>query len=460
MSPGAVPRTRSAVRQRIGLIGDSWRTQLWPVPLLGVLTAVALGIGLPRLDGAMTSGVQDALTAYLFSGGPEAARTVLSTIAGSLITVTSLTFSLTVVTLQLASSQFSPRLLRTFTRDRLVHWTLALLLGTFVYALTVLRTVRASLDERSAFVPHLSVTVAYLLGVASVIMLVVFLAHLARQIRVESMLREVHGETTDTMRRLLPDATTAEVVAVTPAPPGTATAVCATSSGFITFVDDDELVRATVAADAVVLVDRAPGDSVVAGTPLGFTWQLASDARLPDPALEQLTGRVTAAVHTGYERTAVQDIGFGLRQLVDVAVKALSPGVNDPTTAIHTLGHVSALLCDIARHRVGSEVRRDDDGNVRVVLRRPGFEAMLDATIAPLARYGSADPDVLARLFMLLREVAWCTTTGDQRGSIAVWLRRLRQTVEREGFDDVERARLEKAEHDVEEAIAGRWAPA
>ena len=117
--------------------------------------------------------------------------------------MTSLTFSLTVVTLQLASSQFSPRLLRTFTRDRLVHVSLGLLLATFTYALTVLRTVRASLVGAAAFVPQISVTVAYLLALASVLGLVVFLAHLARQIRVEWMLRKVHADTDTTMRRVL-----------------------------------------------------------------------------------------------------------------------------------------------------------------------------------------------------------------------------------------------------------------
>ena len=113
------------------VFSDAWRSQLWPVPAVGVAAAVGLGVGLPRLDALLADDLPPAVTEYLFTGGPEAARTVLSVIASSLITVTSLTFSLTVVTLQLASSQFSPRLLRTFTRDRVVHLTLALLLATF-----------------------------------------------------------------------------------------------------------------------------------------------------------------------------------------------------------------------------------------------------------------------------------------------------------------------------------------
>ena len=152
---------RAALRRWSAATADAWRTQLWPVPTLAVAAAVALGVGLPRVDAHIDDELPASVTAYLFSGGPEAARTVLSVIAGSLITVTSLTFSLTVVTLQLASSQFSPRLLRTFTRDRLVHVSLGLLLGTFMYAVTVLRTVRASLSDHEAFVPQLAVTGAY-----------------------------------------------------------------------------------------------------------------------------------------------------------------------------------------------------------------------------------------------------------------------------------------------------------
>jgi len=142
-----------------GSVREALRTQLWPVPTLGVLLALALGVGLPRLDARVDDHLAGGVSFYLFGGGSEAARMVLSVIASSLITVTSLTFSLTVVTLQLASSQFSPRLLRTFSRDRVVHFTLALFLATFTYALTVLRTVRTSTAEQSVVVPQMAVTV-------------------------------------------------------------------------------------------------------------------------------------------------------------------------------------------------------------------------------------------------------------------------------------------------------------
>jgi hypothetical protein len=132
---------------------EALQTQLWPLPALAVVLAVVMGVGLPRLDVQIADALPSTLKAYLFGGGAGAARTVLNAIASSLVTVTSLTFSLTVVTLQLASGQFSPRLLRTFTRDRVIHLTLALFLATFTYALTVLRTVRTDNNDQQQFVP-------------------------------------------------------------------------------------------------------------------------------------------------------------------------------------------------------------------------------------------------------------------------------------------------------------------
>ena len=184
-----------SVKQFFASARDTLRTQLWPLPLLGVVVAAVAGVLLPRAESQWGRGVPPWLSAALFGGDAGAARTLLDAISTSLITVTSLTFSLTVVTLQLASSQFSPRLLRTFTSDVFVQATLAVFLSTFTYALTVLRAVRGG----DGGVPRISVMVAFVLGIASVLGLVLFLAHLARQIRVETMLRDVHQDASATL---------------------------------------------------------------------------------------------------------------------------------------------------------------------------------------------------------------------------------------------------------------------
>ncbi len=442
------------IPQRWGVLNEAWRTQLWPLPSLCVAAAVVLGVVLPRFDANVDDELPASVTAYLFSGGPEAARTVLSAVAGSLITVTSLTFSLTVVTLQLASSQFSPRLLRTFTRDRVVHLSLGVLLGTFTYALTVLRTVRASLSEQTAFVPQISVTVAYVFALASVVTLVAFLAHLSRQIRVEWIMRQVHAETNATVKRVLGDEVT---IAAAPTIPAYAVPLCASGSGFLNFVDEQGLLSAAVDNGAVVFVNRQPGESVVTGTPIAHAWPREGRGPLPDREREALTEGLRRAVTTGFERTAAQDVAFGLRQLVDVVVKALSPGVNDPTTAVHGLGHVAVLMCELAGRDLGPRLVCDDDGHVRVVLRRPGFAELLELAMAQPRRYGAADPVVLSRLATMLREIAWTATGPVDRAAVADQLERLVTTVEQQPFDIHDKENLRADAQHVRDALAGTW---
>ncbi|MGQ0718993.1 MAG: DUF2254 domain-containing protein [Pseudonocardiales bacterium] len=448
----------SGLRGGLSVLRDAVRTQLWPLPTLGVGLAVALGVVLPGLDARIDDDLPASVTAYLFGGGAGAARTVLDAIASSLITVTSLTFSLTVVTLQLASGQFSPRLLRTFTRDRFVHITLALFLTTFTYALTVLRTVRTADDGQEVFVPQVSVTVAFLLALASVLGLVLFLAHLAREIRVETMLRNVHTEASETVRRVLSTRESSSAGGhAPPTPPADAVPLLAGASGFLVSVDEAALLAAAIDADAILLVDRDLGSSVVAGTPVGVSWPHAAASFDPDTRTH-LVKRVTKAISTGFERTAAQDVGYGLRQLTDVATKALSPGINDPTTAVHALSHSSALLCELAGRDLGPRLLRDDQDQVRVVLRRPDLSDLLDLAVAQPRRYGASDPSVLSRLLSLLRELAWCAEP-DQRQAITDQLARLRATTAAQDFDASERARLAGLAGQVEQALSGHWAP-
>ncbi|MFG2311546.1 DUF2254 domain-containing protein [Streptomyces sp. NPDC048566] len=430
--------------------------RLWPLPACGVVLAVVAGIALPHLDARLKHRLPSWLSSNLFEGGAGAARAVLETIAGSLVSVTALTFSLTVVTLQLASSQFSPRLLRTFTRDRFVQATLALFLGTFTYALTVLRAVRTVEGGGGPVVPQLSVSVAFVLALASVLALVLFLAHLTREIRVETMLRNVHAAAGRTARRLLPEREESDTEERDGRllPPAHALPVLAADSGFLTWVDDEALVAAAVDADALLRIDVSPGSSLIEGTPVGAIWPRASGA-LPDDR-DGLLRRVTAALTTGPERTEAQDVAFGLRQLTDVAVRALSPGVNDPTTAVHALSHASALLCDLAGRDLGPRLLRDDRQRVRVDVDGPDLAELLDLVVSQPRRYGASEPEVLARLTGLLRELAWCAPP-DRHAPLRGQLARLRATVAAQDFDDAERGHLAHLADEVDQALAGRW---
>ncbi len=439
------------MRQFLASARDTVRTQLWPLPVFGVVLAALAGVLLPQVDSYWGQGLPSWLSEALFGGDAGAARTLLAAIASSLITVTSLTFSLTVVTLQLASSQFSPRLLRTFTSDVFVQATLAVFLSTFTYALTVLRAVRSEDASGVAFVPRISVTVAFVLALASVLSLVLFLAHLARQIRVETMLRDVHDDANATVRLATNPRDDSDPRPSIPTPPHDAIALTAPSSGFLTSIGEAELRSAAKEADVHVIIDLHPGSSLVEGVPVGKAW--SEHRRLDDDTVGRLQSAVDHAIRVGYERTAAQDIGYGLRQLTDVANKALSPGINDPTTAIYALAHISALLCQLASRDLGPVLLRDDDDVVRVVLQRPNLTDLIDLAITQPRRYGSSDPQVMTRLFGLLEELAYHI---DDPTPVRAQLNRLWATVEQSDFDETESGHLARAALRVQHAMSRR----
>ncbi|WP_448618138.1 DUF2254 domain-containing protein [Geodermatophilus sp. URMC 65] len=426
---------------------------LWPLPAAALVAAVGLGIGLTELDQALAFG-QDPIQ-FVFTGGPSAARTLLSAIASSLISATTLLFSLTIVTLQLASSQYSPRLLQTFVRDRVVQVCLGTLLGTFVYALVVLRTVRSADEAQgSSFVPRLSVTVAFVLTLASVAALVTFLSHQTRQLRVETMMRDVHSESARTRARLQERQEGRQPDRPLPEVPDTARPLCARSSGFLVQVFEGPLLEAVTGSGAVLLLDRRPGDPVVTGTPMAWAWPQGAGDAVPVEELEEALQR---AVDLGHERTDVVDPSYGLRKLVDIAARALSPGINDPTTAGHALSHVSALLGDAAVRDTWHRRLTDEDGAERLLLRSWTFSELLDLGVTQVRYYGREDLTVVDRLFALLAEVAWRARTPLQQEA----LRRERDALVEQSRSSPPAGRtpedVQRWARTVDEALAGKW---
>ncbi len=452
-------RTHRDLSSRFAALLNAARTNLWPIPTIFVAAALVAGVVFPRIDRRIDESLSEAVKGYLFGGDSDAARDVLGAIAGSMITVTSLTFSLTVVTLQLASSQFSPRLLRTFTRDRQVQVTLGLFLGTFLYSLTVMRTVRDSGDQQDLFVPAMSVSVSYVLVTASVIALVLFLAHIVRQIRVEAILTDVRASALTMVARVLPehdpDAEPEPVVV-----PSGATPLLARATGFVGSIDREALVSAATNAGVVIAVDVAVGAWVVEGTPVAHAW-LSGD---PDAAsrrevrFDELSDAVKPALMLLDERGGREDVTFSLRQLVDVAAKALSPGVNDPTTAVHTVNHVSALLCEVAGRDLSPEVLRDDDERLRAILPRRDLAEFVDLGIGQLRSYGITDRLVVQALLVLLRELAWVVREEDAH-VVREQLEQTRRAIAAQDWDEADLTPLRRNLDLVDEAMAHRWPP-
>ncbi len=387
------------LKVRLQGIWDDLRDSLWFIPTVTVLLAAILAPLLALLE-PLPAAVPETL---VFAGTPDGARAILSTLAGATITVVGLVFSLTVVALQMAAAQFTPRLLRTFLRDRRVQIVISGMIGSAVYSVGVLRLVRTPGDGVEAFVPRLAVTVAVLLSLVAVGLLLFFLHHVTQHLRVDVVMSEIVAYSVQQLskvpssREMLPDQ-------LAPDPPSQAVPLWARRDGYLQLVDLAGLATEARAAGLRVRLRPTLGEWVTAGTTLAWAWGEA-DGEGPGDR-DRAAALVHRHLHLGADRTESTDLAFGLRQLQDVATRALSPGVNDPTTAVLAVTQMSAVLCRYAAHPLGDDVAVDDDDRVRAASPRPGFGALLELAVGATRRYGSSDPEVLVALVTMLLDLA------------------------------------------------------
>lgn len=363
--------------------------------------AIILSVALIELDNLITSEMLDRL-GWIYSFGPEGARAILSAIASSMITVAGLTFSITMLTLQLASSQFGPRLLRNFMADRGNQIVLGTFISTFLYCLLVLRTVRGT--EGSSFVPHVSVGFGVLLALASMAVLIYFIHHVATTIRIESLLESLAQETRETIERLYPQSVDDDhvqqetsVIDIDPRYAVQGSAVPATVSGYVQHIDIDALMSIATKEDLVVKIEANPGVFVTAAEPI-FTLHAARKVSGETIALLQGTFVV------GRERTPEQDLQFSVRRIVEIAQRALSPGTNDPTTALYCIDRLGEAFVRLARRRVPSSARFDEDRKLRIITATVSFDELVSRAFAAIARYGGTDADVMGHLLRTMKQ--------------------------------------------------------
>lgn len=364
------------------------RDSFWLVPAVFAVGAVATAIGLSALELQLDLPVE-----WILPGGPAGARSLLSSIITAMISFTALVFSITVVALQLASSQYSPRVLRTFLQDRIIQATLGTFVATFLFAMVVLAALPAR-DQQ--LLPELSLAVSMVLVLASVAMFIYYLHHMTTVMRVSHIIASIGAQTRRTIERHLPGdgapppPVTGEVVQVVPAP----------ESGMVTDVDLARLARLAREGDCAISVVPTPGDFVVAGAPLLRAHRLPVGEPRPLP-----TGRAARAVAIGVERTPGQDVGFGFRQLADIAERALSPAMNDVTTATRAVQEAHDLLRRLATHPERPWTVRDDDGTVRVRVTCLPFDTCLAMIVDDLRATAGPQPRITRLLDALLEDL-------------------------------------------------------
>ncbi len=427
---------------------EQGRTPLWLWPVVTAVVAAVAGTTLAGLQPEPAS----RLARWSWPGDHSSATALLQLVATSSVAVVTFTFSLVVIALQLASQQFSPRLLRVFTRDPSTKVVLSVLVGTVVFAGTTLRGV----DGEKAL-PAPSVLLTSVLWLVSIGALVAFLAHMSRVLRVDTMMVTVHAETREAIERFYVPYGTVDPPAPDQRVPADDHLVAAASSGFVQRIDVEGLVAAAAAARCRVTLAVRPGDHVVVGTPVAWVDPAAS-------ASPQLDASIRAAVVLAYERTLQQDPSFGFRQLADISVKALSPGINDPVTSVTAVGHMADLLVRLTGRRLGPALHGVDgvegptDQRGVVVLDR-NLRYYLDLMCAQTRRYGEREPTVLMALLRALRDIAVATRDEGQRAEVR---RQVELVVGQLGDDLVgpDRAGVEELGTRVELALRGDQAAA
>lgn len=337
-----------------------------------------------------------------FEGEPATAQTVLGTIAGSIITVTSIVYSMLAMALSLSSVQFSPRILTSFMEDRTCQNVLGVFIGTFTYCLLLLRTIHG---EPDLFVPQISVSTAILMALICMGCLIYFIDHMSKYIQVNYIYEHIARETELVIDSVFPEkARGEENQEYTQVPSEDIVSVLSNKSGYIQLIDDERLTWAAKEYGIKIFCKIPVGDFTVQGTPILYVSPQKK-------VTEKIKNICISAFDTGTVRTFQQDISLGIRQMVDIALKAISPAVNDPTTAVTCIDHLGRVLIRIAqRHITPWEIKDPLTGELLVSLRRISFKEILDLSFTQLRQYGKTDMAVSLRLMKIIKDIAMITS--------------------------------------------------
>jgi uncharacterized membrane protein len=435
---------RYIILVRLRAIAERFRQSLFFLPALLVAAFIALAEGVLALESSIPV---TSLPMFLYTT-VTSARSVLDTIAGAIITVTGLVFSVGVVALQLASGQFSPRVLRTFFRSRFQQFVMGFMVGVFTYCLMVLRTLRAPLSQNSeALIPGISVAGAVVLAVCAALLLLGYISRIARSMQVSEIIQRVTNETLAAVGRLCPqeqEATTEAVLPSLPDEPGYV--VRAERHGWVQQATPEARLS-LVPPGTLLRLDAQVGTFVAEGMPLCTLWPKPENARM----VEKL---IHLSFSLGPERTMQEDLAFGIRQLSDIALRALSPGVNDPTTACEVSVHLGAILralfwralparllvADAGRHALCPAARLKGDyvnlafDQIRIAgVNQPAVAMVLLETLGMLLQEAREIGN--AALVAALQKQAWLTVAGCTATSpLPADLERVRIVADEAGF--------------------------
>ena len=392
--------------------------QLWLVPAFFFLSAGALAFLLLSFGGEFVS-PEGEIGWWLYGGEADTARNLLSALLSGLMTMTSLVVSVTFVILTLAANQLGPRLIAIFMADKQIQSVLGLFVGTILYLILVLRSIGDTLGPDG--VPHFAVTTGTILTVLCLMALLFYIHKIARSIIADNVVEVVASELQGTIHRIMPPGNDIEPPLQETAPVGSGWSTSLGQAGYLQVVDYDRLLHIACEQDAVIEVRVRAGHHL-----LGSGDHLVIHARQrPDEALlETMRGAFTI----GRQRTAAQDPEHGIRQLVEIATRALSPGTNDPFTAIAVIDRLGACFEIVMTRPQQRRIYRDQDGKARVLADRASLSGMLEAAFNPIRQAGAGHPAILIRMVETIGELKAVAAGPGERSALASQLARIAET--------------------------------
>lgn len=366
----------------------------WFLPSLLLLLAMVAAFGLIYLDNQVQFKPEGVLQ-LLFSGSADSARTILSSIAGAMIGVAGTVFSITLVALTLASSQLGPRLLRNFMYDTLNQLVLGSYVATFVYCLLVLNVV--SDNDGFTFVPAFSVLGAMLAAVVNIVLLIIFIHHVAISIQADKVVADISTALSSSVKKLFPDQIASSEleehsdVDFWIGKKEYHQEFLAPRSGYLQSIDQHQLAALARDHDLLLVLKNRPGDFLVEGSAL---CEIHCREECPD----ELKEKIGHTFILGRIRTPLHDVEFAIHQMVEIALRALSPGVNDPYTAMTCIDNLSGVLSYLARAKFPDRCHYDEEEQLRIVTDHQTFEGMMDAAFNQIRQFSEGSPAVVIRL--------------------------------------------------------------
>lgn len=374
---------------------DKLKATFWFIPVLIIIISILLSFGLVYLDGIFRL-PQDGLGRFFVVNSSDSARIILSTISGAMMGVAGTVFSITLVVLTLASSQFGPRLIKNFMNDRLTQVVLGSYISTYLYCLLVLNAIKEG--ENYTFIPSLSIIVAIIIALINIVLLIIFIHRIAVSIQADKVISDISDFIFKQLETLFPekmgeekepekiDAFSAYQKRIPIKSP---------KSGYLQYIDSEALMEIISESDSLLELHYRPGGHLVEGVEIGL---LYSNENWEKSELKSIFKHFVI----GKTKTSQQDLEFSIHQMVEIASRALSPGVNDPYTAISCIDNLKATMCYLAQAKFPSKYRFDSEGNLKIIADILKFEGVLDAAFNQIRQFSRGSTAVIIRLMEAL----------------------------------------------------------